>query len=222
MARKKIKLVWINDDARRRATLKKRRKGLMKKVKELAILCGVRSCAIIYCPHEPKPEVCPSIEETTRVLNDFRSLSEMEKSKKMMNHAAFLQQRIAKRHQHIRQYDREKCQLESTALLLECVAGSSILLSTEELGSLTVQLNHKAKAVRERINKLQNLIPAPPQASVDREMQCSTDRGITGREQCYQHMTTQYSSVAVSGSSTVPAVVDFQQDKSNWENFFPF
>ncbi|KAK8960354.1 Agamous-like MADS-box protein AGL80 [Platanthera guangdongensis] len=185
MARKKIKLVWINEDARRRATLKKRRKGLMKKVKELAILCDVRSCAIIYCPHDPKPEVCPAIEETTRVLNDFRSLSEMEKSKKMMNHAAFLQQRIAKRHEHIRQYDLEKRQLESTALLLECIAGSSILLlSTEELGSLTVQLNHKAKAVQERINELQNLIPAPPQASVDEdhnvglhnyyeEMQCS-------------------------------------------------
>uniref|UniRef100_A0A804I4U9 MADS-box domain-containing protein n=1 Tax=Musa acuminata subsp. malaccensis TaxID=214687 RepID=A0A804I4U9_MUSAM len=39
MARKKVKLAWIANDSMRRATFKKRKMGLMKKVNKLAMLC---------------------------------------------------------------------------------------------------------------------------------------------------------------------------------------
>ncbi|KAF5203782.1 agamous-like MADS-box protein AGL80, partial [Thalictrum thalictroides] len=86
MARKKVKLAWIVNDSARRATFKKRKKGLMKKVSELSTLCGVEACAIIYGPEDPQPDVWPSTpSEAHRVLTRFNSMPEMEQSKKMMN-----------------------------------------------------------------------------------------------------------------------------------------
>ncbi|KAG0500929.1 hypothetical protein HPP92_001001 [Vanilla planifolia] len=124
MARKKVSLSLIANEATRRATLKKRRKGLMKKVKELSILCDVRACAIVYSPQEAQPEVWPSVAEATRLLTRFRSMPEMEQSKKMLNQETFLRQRVAKLHEQLRRHERENRELESAALLRECLAAS--------------------------------------------------------------------------------------------------
>jgi SRF-type transcription factor (DNA-binding and dimerisation domain) len=59
MARKKVNLAWIQNDAIRRATFKKRKKGLIKKASELSTLCGVDTCVVIYGPQDQKPEVWP-------------------------------------------------------------------------------------------------------------------------------------------------------------------
>src|SRR5690349_15240211 len=42
MGREKIKIAYIQEGAKRRNTLKKRMKGLMKKIMELNILCGTK------------------------------------------------------------------------------------------------------------------------------------------------------------------------------------
>ncbi|KAJ4823856.1 Agamous-like MADS-box protein agl80, partial [Turnera subulata] len=96
MTRKKVKLAFIANDAARKATFKKRRKGLIKKVSELSTLCGIEACAIIYSPYETQPEVWPSPVGVQRVLSQFRQMPEMEQSKKMVNQESFLRQRIAK------------------------------------------------------------------------------------------------------------------------------
>lgn len=150
-----MKLAWISNDATRRATLKKRRKGLLKKVRELSILCDVRACAIIYSPNEPQPEVWPSAAEAARLLSRFRALPEMEQSKKMMNQETFLCQRASKLHDKLRRYDRENHDLESAALLREAMAGASVSsLHIEELAALAWALDHRNKAVQDRIDHL--------------------------------------------------------------------
>jgi hypothetical protein len=47
MTRKKVKLAFIVDDLARKATYKKRKMGIIKKVSELTILCGIPACAVI-------------------------------------------------------------------------------------------------------------------------------------------------------------------------------
>ncbi|KAE8732673.1 Agamous-like MADS-box protein AGL90 [Hibiscus syriacus] len=96
MTRKKVKLAYINNDSARKATFKKRKKGLMKKVSELSTLCGIDACAIMYSPYESQPEVWPSPMGVQRVLSKFRKIPEMEQSKKMVNQETFLGQRITK------------------------------------------------------------------------------------------------------------------------------
>ncbi|PKA55180.1 Agamous-like MADS-box protein AGL80 [Apostasia shenzhenica] len=164
MARKKVTLAWICNDATRRATLKKRRRGLMKKVKELSILCDVRACAIVYSPHETQPEVWPSVAEAARILARFRSMPEIEQSKKMLDQESFLRQRVARLHDQLNRLQRENHELEAAAVLRECLAGSSLLdLRIEELASLAWMLEHKAKVVQERIDQHLILAAAAPE-----------------------------------------------------------
>ncbi|MBA0609096.1 hypothetical protein Godav_021217 [Gossypium davidsonii] len=52
MTRKKVKLADITSDSLRKATYKKRKKDLMKKMSELITLCGIDTCVIMYSQYE--------------------------------------------------------------------------------------------------------------------------------------------------------------------------
>ncbi|CAL9171708.1 unnamed protein product, partial [Musa hybrid cultivar] len=155
MARKKVNLAWIANDSTRRATFKKRRKGLMKKVSELSTLCDVKACMIVYGPQEPHPEVWPSLPEATRVLARFKSMPEMEQCKKMMNQEGFLRQRVAKLQEQLRKQARENRELEVALLVHEGLAGRSLDdVSIEDATSLAWMVEMKAKVVHDRIERV--------------------------------------------------------------------
>jgi hypothetical protein len=78
MTRKKGKLAFIVNDGARKATYKKRKKGLLKKADELTTLCGIKACAIIYGPNEPQTEIWPSPWGVQSVLSKFRTMPELE------------------------------------------------------------------------------------------------------------------------------------------------
>lgn len=48
MGRKKLEIKRIKDKCNRQVTFSKRRNGLLKKAKQLSILCDVRIAAIIF------------------------------------------------------------------------------------------------------------------------------------------------------------------------------
>ncbi|OAY66176.1 Agamous-like MADS-box protein AGL80 [Ananas comosus] len=163
MARKKVSLAWIANDSTRRATFKKRRKGLMKKASELATLCDVRTCVVVYGPGEAQGKVWPSPAEAARVLARFKSMPEMEQCKKMMNQEGFLRQRVAKAQEQLRKQERENRELETTLLMYdglnsvaEGVGAVDRLrdLAIEDATSLAWMVEMKAKAVQERIDIL--------------------------------------------------------------------
>ncbi|KAF2600077.1 hypothetical protein F2Q68_00009952 [Brassica cretica] len=89
MTRKKVKLAFIANDSSRKATYKKRKKGLMKKVNELSTLCGINACAIIYSPYDSNPEVWPSNSGVQRIISEFRTLPDMDQNKKMVDQETF-------------------------------------------------------------------------------------------------------------------------------------
>ncbi|KAL0919058.1 hypothetical protein M5K25_011126 [Dendrobium thyrsiflorum] len=245
MARRKLKLAWISNEATRRATLKKRRKGLLKKLKELSILCDVSACAILYSPNEPQPEVWPSAPEATGILSRFRAMPEMEQSKKMMNQESFLSQRVTKLQDQLRRQDRENRELESAALLRECMAGASVNnLRIEELASLAWLFNLKTKAVQDRIDHLR-IAAALKGPLVLRDDKSSTyyneamrwfsnggDGGAaTARVQNYQQMGQLSGVGGGSGgvvvgdnvlTATAAAAAFGAENQGNWENLLPY
>ncbi|MBA0707718.1 hypothetical protein Golax_019744 [Gossypium laxum] len=85
MIRKKVKLAYITNDSSRKATYKKRKKDLMKKMSELSTYCGIDTCAIMYSPYESQTEFWPSLLGVEQVLSKFKMILEMEKRKNMMN-----------------------------------------------------------------------------------------------------------------------------------------
>ncbi|WVY93226.1 hypothetical protein V8G54_032314 [Vigna mungo] len=122
MARKKVDLTFITKTSKRKATFKKRKNGLIKKIGEISILCGIQACAIIYTPDEPEqPEVWPSEEGVESAITRFRSVSELEQSKKMFCQESFLRQRIVKVQEQLKKVRNENRKKEINHLISQYI-----------------------------------------------------------------------------------------------------
>ncbi|KAG6535234.1 agamous-like MADS-box protein AGL80 [Zingiber officinale] len=156
MRRKKVKLAWITNDATRRATFKKRKKGLVKEVSELATLCGVEACLVVYGPQdaaEAEPEVWPSPAETARVATRFNSMPEMDRCRKMTNPEGFLRRRVAKLQDQLRRQDRENRELEASLFAHEIMAGGRSLddAGLNDAVGLAQMMDMKLNLVQNRV-----------------------------------------------------------------------
>ncbi|ONK65131.1 uncharacterized protein A4U43_C07F34000 [Asparagus officinalis] len=173
MARKKVTLAWISNDAKRRATLKKRRNGLFKKVNELSTLCDVPACAIVYAPDEAQPEVWPMEPEAKRILEHLKAMPESEQRKKRVNQEGFAMQRMVKLEEQIFKQQREIRELEMKIVMHQCTAGRKLVdLGIEDLGILERLVDDTLKDVHERIVQVRNLNPnlnSNPDAIIVRE-----------------------------------------------------
>lgn len=162
-----MKLAWITNDATRRATFKKRKKGLVKKVSELATLCGVEACLVVYGPQdavEAEAEVWPSPAEAARVATRFRSMPEMDQWRKMTNQEGFLRQRAAKLQDQLRRQERENRELEVNLLAHEIMAGGWSLgdAGIKDADELAKMMDMKLKLVQNRLGKeTVRMLPAP-------------------------------------------------------------
>nr|AIZ95431.1 MADS35 [Apostasia odorata] len=164
MARKKVKLEWIANDSARRATLKKRRKGLLKKASELSTLCDVKACLILFAAGEPQPEVWPSRHEAARILAKLKRLPEMEQGKKMMNQEGFMRQRITKLQEQLQKQERENRELETTLLMYQGLMGKTMSdVSIKDLTGLAWLIELKVNQVRKRLDALRKNATPPPQ-----------------------------------------------------------
>ncbi|KAH7692490.1 SRF-like protein [Dioscorea alata] len=127
IGRVKVKLTWIEKAAARNAACKKRKNGLLKKVKELSTLCDVKSCAIIYPFGGTIPKVWSSTPNTTDVLN-------------MVNQAL--------------KQEKENKELQNIVLLGQCLEGKDLSgLDLETISSLSWLVDNKLKLVKEKVAK---------------------------------------------------------------------
>ncbi|GMN45737.1 hypothetical protein TIFTF001_014927 [Ficus carica] len=156
MTRKKVKLAYITNDAARKATYKKRKKGLIKKVSELSTLCDIDACAIIYSPYDTQPEVYPSPLGVQRILAKFKNMPEIEKSKKMVNQESFLRQRIAKVNEQLKKQKKENREKEITQLMFQGLADPNSLLglSLLDLNDVDRMIDQYLKDINERMEKI--------------------------------------------------------------------
>ncbi|XP_045797810.1 agamous-like MADS-box protein AGL80 [Trifolium pratense] len=89
----------------------------MKKANELSTLCGIQACVIVYDQNNPQAEVWPSDSGVKSVLSRFRSLSEFERSKKMVDQEVFLRESIEKRHGQLKKQREETRKKEFTDII---------------------------------------------------------------------------------------------------------
>ncbi|KAJ9184588.1 hypothetical protein P3X46_004300 [Hevea brasiliensis] len=163
MTRKKVKLVWIVNDAARKASLKKRRIGLLKKVSELTTLCGVSAFAIIYSPDEREPMLWPSRPVVQQLLMRYQTMPEIERCKKMMNQESYLKERIAKVQEQFRKHQRKNREIELACLMDRLHQGNGVDdFEVNELQGLIWLLEEKMKDIRKRVEYFQQVPPLPP------------------------------------------------------------
>ncbi|KAF3783939.1 Agamous-like MADS-box protein [Nymphaea thermarum] len=170
MARKKVNLAWISKDSARKATFKKRKKGLIKKVSELSTLCGIKACAIVFGPSETTPEIWPPTAAAIRqVIEKFNDLPQVEKSKKMLNQEGFLRQRIAKLKEQQAKLAKDNKELEMKTKLIKGMKDKAALhgAGMDELHALMCIVDARMAKVRGRNESLVSYGPPcmqlPPQ-----------------------------------------------------------
>ncbi|XP_050281522.1 agamous-like MADS-box protein AGL80 [Quercus robur] len=165
MTRKKVKLAYITNDSSRKATFKKRKKGLLKKVSELSTLCDIKTCAIIYSPYDTQPEVWPSPMEVQNIIAKFKMMPEMDQSKKMVNQESFLRQRIAKSEEQLKKQQRDNREKEMTQVMYRSLVGEGLQnLNIVDLNDLGWVIDKSIKEIDEKIKSLleQQAVPPPP------------------------------------------------------------
>lgn len=166
MTRKKVKLVWIASDNARKASFKKRRLGLMKKVSELTTLCGVYAFAVVYGPDEDTPVIWPSLSAAQHLYRRFQSLPEVERQKKMTNQETYLKERTAKAQDLLKKHIKKNQELEIDILMQQLHNGRQIYqLSNAELLGLFWMIEEKIRECRKRIEYHQQVhrLPPPPE-----------------------------------------------------------
>ncbi|KAF5178146.1 Agamous-like mads-box protein agl80 [Thalictrum thalictroides] len=127
MARGMVKLALIKNNSAQRTCFRKRKSCLLKKIRELSILCGVEACAIIMnVPNDPNSVVWPSPQETQSVINMFKSMPAMEKNKRMINQEDYLKQRIKKMEEQAKKQQFENHKLEMTEVMYQALAGKRL------------------------------------------------------------------------------------------------
>ncbi|KAI4333002.1 hypothetical protein L6164_017860 [Bauhinia variegata] len=205
MTRKKVKLAFIANDTARKATYKKRKKGLMKKVSELSTLCGIDACAIMFSPYEAQPEIWPSPPGVLDVISKFREMPELEQSKKMMNQEGFLKQRVSKTQEQIQKACEENNRKEVTQLMFQYLAAEKDLQNVRNmvlLRQLTSVLDNNLREITMRMEALKmesqgqshgqasNMVPQPEnvavKAKVEQDEELNVNAGNTMQRQQWQ------------------------------------
>ncbi|KAL8097193.1 hypothetical protein AgCh_030345 [Apium graveolens] len=83
--RGKVVFARIADEKKRKESLRKRKAGLLKKMSELTILCGMEAAVVVCNREDNEPTVWPSKEEAKATINKFLDRSEVERKSRSHN-----------------------------------------------------------------------------------------------------------------------------------------
>ncbi|XP_047944995.1 agamous-like MADS-box protein AGL80 [Salvia hispanica] len=169
MTRKKVTLAYISNDSERKASYKKRKKGLIKKVSELSTLCGVQACVIIYSQYDPAPVVWPSPLDAQSILARFRKLSIMDQSRKMVNQESYTRQRIKKATEQLRLQKENSCR-ELEAFMFRCITGQASIhdLQITDVSEMSWVISQILREIKGRMDAMaaehqrKQAAPLPP------------------------------------------------------------
>ncbi|KAL1204712.1 Agamous-like MADS-box protein AGL80 [Cardamine amara subsp. amara] len=157
MTRKKVRLAWVGNSNSRTVSLKKRRLGLSKKVKELTILCDVKAFIIMFSPNEAEPMVWPSVEVARDLLRYFFALPEFERKKKETNLQSYLKEKTMKVQDQLRRSQKKIMEYLADQLMVQLQHGGRIDdLSMSEIYALLSYSKAKIMVFRKRLNFMQD------------------------------------------------------------------
>ncbi|XP_023644501.1 truncated transcription factor CAULIFLOWER A-like [Capsella rubella] len=95
MGKRRVTLDWANQRVRR-ANIKTRLAGLIKKTNELSILCDARDYLVVFNREIDQFVVWPSTQEANSLMEKYYSLTERERSKKAVDPELFIEANIQK------------------------------------------------------------------------------------------------------------------------------
>ncbi|CAN8259691.1 unnamed protein product [Cochlearia groenlandica] len=141
--------------------MKKRRLGLIKKVSELTILCGVKACLVIFSPNEVEPMLFPPSADAVRDLLDrYFALPIIEQKKKETSLEAYLKNKTSEAEERLRKIQKKNLEDEVVKLMKQLRLGRSIGdFSDGEISKLLSFTKEKILNFRKRLDPGQERPP---------------------------------------------------------------
>ncbi|KAK1272933.1 Agamous-like MADS-box protein AGL80 [Acorus gramineus] len=173
MARKKTKMAYITDDANRRRTFAKRKKGLLKKVSELSVLCGVPACALVTAPGDPNHDIWPSIVGADALISQLKGLPAPDQDKRSLDQEKYLARTVSRLRDQLRKVEKENQEAEAKAEVLRCLCGADddARGARADVREVCALVEGTARAVAERIQRVSGcplaVVEAPPPPEVN-------------------------------------------------------
>ncbi|KAL0692347.1 hypothetical protein Bca4012_059527 [Brassica carinata] len=127
MPKGRLKLDPITNNPARNQTFKKRKRGFIKKVNELATLCGVKACAVINSCDNKEPEFFPSKKGAEEVYSKFKDVLPKERLKKMYDQERYLWERIQKGQEKVMKLHAENPEIELREVMFDLLKGKTMM-----------------------------------------------------------------------------------------------
>ncbi|GER44895.1 MADS-box transcription factor family protein [Striga asiatica] len=154
MVRSKVKYEFVADDRTRRETFKKRKIGLLKKLKELGTLCDVEACGVIINSEGTQLETWPSPNEASTTIQKFLALPSSSHTNHRVDQVGFLRQNLSRLSKNLDKETQKVHSLEKELFLAESVAREEATVHDPyELHDMIHFLEKKIKMVECRITE---------------------------------------------------------------------
>ncbi|XP_061362485.1 agamous-like MADS-box protein AGL80 [Gastrolobium bilobum] len=163
LTKRKITSELIQDYGTRRSVYRKRREGLLKKMKEITTLCGIDACIIIYGPGDDVPMMWPSAEVTKQLLIRYRGLPEMDRFRNVVTQWSYMQEKTRKMEAELKRINERNNEREMLIFIHEIYKEGKPLSAfhVRDLERLLAYVQGKMKNAQKRIGHVvQPSLPA--------------------------------------------------------------
>ncbi|XP_021844147.1 agamous-like MADS-box protein AGL80 [Spinacia oleracea] len=154
MDRKKVNLTYIENYFDRRATCARRAQGLIKKTREINVLCGIDACAVVYGQDGQKPIVWPSSKaEVTRIFSNYERKSKVNQSERFLNQKTFSDQSVKKEEEKLKKIQKSKREIQTENLATDIMNCRSRLeqVAPNDLKYLISVIENRSRCIHNRI-----------------------------------------------------------------------
>ncbi|KAF8097199.1 hypothetical protein N665_0293s0047 [Sinapis alba] len=182
MAKEKMKLTRIANPRERKIAYKRRMQGLIKKAKELAILCGSDACLTFFNRDDNKFVAWPSPEVAKSLMDRFYSLPSFERNNKAETQESFIKANIKKTEKKLVECRKRVAELEMDHLMFQLENGRRLDdLSQTEIESLKSYTRKKIMSLNKRLGYPEHLYISSnepsPRDETPRVMDVASERG---------------------------------------------
>ncbi|KAK1294661.1 Agamous-like MADS-box protein AGL80 [Acorus calamus] len=162
--KKRLNISWIANDGARRVTLRKRKKGLTKRLSEITTLCNTLGSMVIYTPEKEEPvEVWQDKAKAQEVFHAYMQLPEYERNLKTLDIEGVFYNRIAKSRDQLSRIERDNRAKQLDIFALRILQGEGVHgMSAKDVEDLFSMVDTKAELLKATIDTMRNNQPPPP------------------------------------------------------------
>ncbi|XP_031127476.1 agamous-like MADS-box protein AGL80 [Ipomoea triloba] len=157
MARRRLRLAYIVNESKRKTSYQKRKRGLLKKINELTILCDAVVAMIMYSSFEQGPVIWPpTVERFEELIVRFLNLPDEQQTRRMMNNESLNRGRIEKLSTQLLNLKNKNRKREMNELMHQILTGEQSIdsLNFTDLNDIGWVLNTNLADVGVRFREL--------------------------------------------------------------------